>query len=273
MAVDQKKRDKLTDLILECVRETFPILVSKIQSEKYILQYTSFPKLSFEENGFPRINKDSWGNDRPKDFTSFFTRYGNTAPEIDWNEILTFKELYDFICEDSELLSYFGFGLEIEIPNVDINFDKSSVQTFVENILDYYIHVFGYDFDDENLLKTIELRTNFAFLEELPISIYIPILFLNFEIEKYDLADGVSIQRLSDLLHLSRVEAKSTNVLVHDCVLEGATHALVIEKYHINNKDKDSVSCLYYKQAYPNALIQNFFSALRLITDYKTGYA
>src|SRR5690606_2299060 len=56
-------------------------------------------------------------------------------------------------------------------------------------------------------------------------------------------------------------------------ILEGATHALVIENYYIDNKDKDSFGCLYRKDAYPNFLIINFFSALRLTTDYRTGYA
>ncbi|RZG66715.1 HEPN domain-containing protein [Acinetobacter junii] len=270
MAINVSKRDKLTKLILECIEEIFPILVSKIQSNKYISYYTDYPKLSFAKNGFPRITKDSFGSDRPKDYSSLFHGYGN-EPEIDWNNFMTMRKLYDHIREDGELLSYFGFS--IEIPGIDIDFNKSSVQTFVENILDYYIHVYGCDYDEKSFLEIIELRTNFAFLDELPITIYIPILFLNFDIEKYDLVDGVSIQRMSDLLHISRVKAKSNNVLVHDCVLDGATHALVIEKYHVNNRDKDSISCLYYKQAYPNDLVQSFFSALRLVTDYKTGYA
>lgn len=270
MAINVSKRDKLTKLILECIEEIFPILVSKIQSNKYISYYTDYPKLSFAKNGFPRITKDSFGSDRPKDYSSLFHGYGN-EPEIDWNNFMTMRKLYDHIREDGELLSYFGFS--IEIPGIDIDFNKSSVQTFVENILDYYIHVYGCDYDEKSFLEIIELRTNFAFLDELPITIYIPILFLNFDIEKYDLVDGVSIQRMSDLLHISRVTAKSNNVLVHDCVLDGATHALVIEKYHVNNRDKDSISCLYYKQAYPNDLVQSFFSALRLVTDYKTGYA
>lgn len=147
------------------------------------------------------------------------------------------------------------------------------MQCLIENILDNYIHTYGYEFNNENLLNIIKLRTNFAFLEILPITIYIPILFLNFGIERYDLTDGVSIQRLSEQLHLSRSEAKSNTILVHDCVLDGATHALVIENYYIDNKNRDSYSCLYYKDAYPNYLIQNFFSALRLINNYKTGYA
>ncbi|MDC4786826.1 HEPN domain-containing protein [Acinetobacter baumannii] len=271
MAINLSKRDKLTRLILECVEEIFPILISKIHSNKYISNYSDFPKLSFAENGFPRISKDSWSGNRPKDFTSLFHRYGDKAPEIDWDDILKFKDLYDLIREDDELLNYFGSGLNLQDSSID--FDKTSVQLLIGNILDYYIHTFGYDFDKERFLTIIELRTNFAFLEKLPINIYIPILFLNFEIEKYDLADGISIRKLSELLHLSRVEAKSTNVLVHDCVLEGATHALVIENYYINNKSRDSYECLYYKEAYPTDLVHNFFSALRLITDCKTGYA
>jgi hypothetical protein len=270
MAINLSKRDKLTGLILECVEEIFPILISKVQSNKYISNYSDFPKLSFAENGFPRISKDSWGPDRPKDYSSLFRGYGK-EPEIDWNNIITLEELYNFICEDGDLLSYFGSS--IEIPDIDINFDKTSVQILVENILNYYIHVFGCDFNKGNFLEIIKLRINFAFLDELPISIYIPILFLNFETEQYDLGDGISIQKIPDLLHLSRVDAKSNNVLVHDCVLEGATHALVMENYCIENINRDSYNCLYYKDAYPNNLIQNFFSALRLVNNYKTGYA
>ncbi|RYY80589.1 MAG: hypothetical protein EOO69_01450 [Moraxellaceae bacterium] len=270
MAIDQKKREKLNHLILECIKEVFPILVDKIQKKKYILSYTNFPELTFAENGFPRIRKNFWGNNSPKNFASLFSKYGG-EPDIDWKDIFTLKDLYHFICKDNDLLNYFGSHIQIEIP--DYNFDEISIQNFIGNILDFYIHSYGYEFFEENFLSVIELRTNFAFLEKLPIIIYVPILFLNFEIEKYDLAEGVSIQRISDQLHLSRAEAKSNNIVVHDCVLDSATHALVIENYYIDNKDRDSYDCLYYKEAYPNVLIQNFFSALRLVNDYKTGYA
>lgn len=270
MAVEQNKRQELTNLILECIKEVFPIVINKIEEKKYISSHSSFPKLSFRENGFPNIN-NSWTNNGPKNYASLFHKYGREAPDIDWNNFITLENLYKYIANDHELLNYFGFGLRVSVPEIDLN--RKSVELLVENILDYYIHVYGFDFNENNLLKVIELRTNFAFLEKLKITIYVPILFLNFEVDRYDLAEGISIQKLSDLVHLSRVEAKSNNVLVHDCILEGATHALVIENYYIDNKDKDSFGCLYRKEAYPNFLIINFFSALRLITDYKTGYA
>ncbi|RKG30566.1 HEPN domain-containing protein [Acinetobacter tianfuensis] len=270
MAVDQNKRQELTNFILECIREVFPVLIDRIKQKKYILSYSNFPTLSFAENGFPRLNSNSFGNNGPKDFTSLFRGYGGN-PEIDWNNFSTLIGLYNFIREDEELLSYFGLSLKIEVPNIDLN--KSNVQFLIEDILDKYIHTYGYDFDLANFLEIIGLRINFAFLEELPITIYVPILFLNFDVEKYHLIDGISIEKLSDQLHLCRAEAKSHNVLVHDCVLAGATHALVIKNYFVKNESKEAYECLYYKDAYPNTIIQNFFSALRLVNKDKTGYA
>ena len=140
--------------------------------------------MSFRENGFPNIN-NSWTNNGPKNYASLFHKYGREAPDIDWNNFITLENLYKYIGNDHELLNYFGFGLRVSVPEIDLN--RKSVELLVENILDYYIHVYGYDFNENNLLKVIGLRTNFAFLEKLKITIYVPILFLNFEVDRYDL--------------------------------------------------------------------------------------
>lgn len=102
MAVEQNKRQELTNLILECIKEVFSVVINKIEEKKYISSHSSFPKLSFRENGFPNIN-NSWTNNGPKNYASLFHKYGREAPDIDWNNFITLENLYKYIGNDHEL--------------------------------------------------------------------------------------------------------------------------------------------------------------------------
>lgn len=46
-----------------------------------------------------------------------------------------------------------------------------------------------------------------------------------------------------------------------------------MNNYYIENKQPRAYKDLYYKEAYPNKIINNFFSAIRLTDLHKTGYA
>ncbi|MGL1903459.1 MAG: HEPN domain-containing protein [Fibrobacterales bacterium] len=154
-------------------------------------------------------------------------------------------------------------------------FETTGIQSIITMHIDRFIHVYGeFEYSEDKCKDIISNFMEFVFGEKLIMDIKIPILFLNFDFESYELTEGIKIQKLSEGEHLARFEVKNYNLSVHDSVLQSATHALVLEHYAMsNNAVLWDFKELKNKDIYPKEIIEQFFSALRICTNYKTGYA
>lgn len=115
---------------------------------------------------------------------------------------------------------------------------------------------------------------NSIYSKELPVAFFIPILFLNFDIDSFQFSDSISLVKIDENDHLSRIGVTTYSESISDTVLSAATHALVIEGYKMTNGNKYLTSnSLSNINSFPLEEINYFFNALRIVIEHPTGYA
>jgi hypothetical protein len=157
-----------------------------------------------------------------------------------------------------------------------IEVDKSQILYDVKNSIDKYIHKFNsFEYNEQFIGEIVDPVLAYIFDEKLSIDIYVPILFLDFGVDEYELAESVAIVRLSDEQHLARYMIKSNNTSAHQSVINAATHALVLKNWHVPNIERMwDFNILSNVRAYNLAMdvIDRFFGAIRICLMNKTGY-
>jgi len=239
---------------------------------KYIGNHYDFPKLHFSKNGLPNLTSALGSG--PIDYSCCFSRLG-VPPLIEEDTIESFLEFVRYVRSQDCLRDRFGLANELpaaEEPRIEI--DKIQILSTVKSSIDRYIHKFdSFEYNEETARDIIDPAVSYIFDEKLRIEIYVPILFLDCCVDKHELANGVSIRRLSDDQHQARYKAKSYNISAHQSVINSATHALVLENWEVQNTKRIwDFNILDSVRAYPIDTIDQFFGALRICSMNKTGY-
>lgn len=266
-------RDIYTDILLKALKEVLPEIKHANETGKYIGKYYNFPNLSFNKNGLPSLS--STIGDGPTDYRGCFLSYIGSSL-IDEENIQSFNELVDFVRKNEALSKRFFISFSPGAENnLKIEFDRVHIISTAKDCIERYIHQFNtFSYNEEFAYAAISPTVSYIFDQQLNIDISIPILFIKFESDEYQLADGVRIERISDLQHKSRYQVKSHNTSVHQHVTASATHALTLTGWSVPNEERMwDFDVLTKARAYPIELIDRFFGALRIASSVETGYA
>ena len=92
----------------------------------------------------------------------------------------------------------------------------------------------------------------------------------------HPIAEGVSIERLSENLQLARNKTRSLTTSPHEYVIGAATHALFLKHWVIGNEiygKREKVLCHIAAFGVVIEKVETFLAALRAVTGTETGYA
>jgi hypothetical protein len=187
-----------------------------------------------------------------------------------------FNDLVEFVRKNEVLSKRFSINFNPSAAaDLKIEFDRINIIAAAKDCIERYIHQFNtFLYDAEFAAAAVAPTVSYIFDQQLNIDISIPILFIKFESDEYQLADGVYIKRISDMQHKSRHQVKSYNTSVHESVMASATHALTLTGWFVPNVERMwDFDVLTKARAYPIELINHFFGALRITSPVDTGYA
>jgi hypothetical protein len=258
---------KLFELVAKAVKEGLErVEVLKIEN-KYIGTYFNWPELSYFEGGIPYL-REGYSNSGPTDYKYAF-RLGKDAP-IDVKSLPSFQTLLDYVTAHPTLKDYFGFKEES-----DNSFSITAVYLLAEYLIDRHIHIHGNTaFNREQLLSSYMPLEAALFKEKLGVNVVVPILFLLFDFDEIRFGPDFGIVRMDDDFQNARATKRTSRLSVHDIVLGAATHALVLNRYEIENGSYFRIFHAYSEAtAYPLPIIDAFFTAVRVVTGHPTGYA
>lgn len=266
-------RVEYSKLLLGALEEGLQAIGEIKESGGYIGTYYDFPNLSFKDNGLPSLSSSIGGG--PTEYISCFSSFGR-KPLINEDEIGSFEKLVKFARANESLHKRFNVERNPNVKTeIKIEIDKISITSGIKDSLERYIHTFNsFVYEEQNALIATKPTLAYIFDEKLGIDIHIPILFLNFPFDEYQIADGIYIEKISKEHHLSRYKVKSYNTSAHESVIYCATHALVLKGWYVHNTERMwDFDILSKSRAYPLDLINNFFGALRIWCSEDTGYA
>jgi hypothetical protein len=244
---------------------------------KYHLSYFDFPKLEYFDSGLPRISKTSWGSSEgPVNYVHVF-QDENAAEKIpEW------KAFLEFANTNPTLQKYFDntpqYRMEVDgAREMCAERVQFSIYYAIKKLIDRYIHVFkSKDFDEARFRPLYSQWENAVFLEYVPFDIVIPLLMITCNFDKLDIGPGLYIEKMSETFHLARSSERRFSAFAHDCVVNAATHALVLEGWCMENTSKFlRQSSLRNIEGFRQVTVRvdNFFAALRSISGVQTGYS
>jgi hypothetical protein len=238
----------------------------------HIGKHDNWPELRWhEESGLPWVTSSSQGPENYADAVqglySALYAIGFHEEPLDFTKEKNFVALVEYVKTQPRLLNYLGS----DFPN----FGPSHLQGMVANILDRYINVNKTNELDSAKLLPIYLPMEAPlFGEVLPIIVVVPILFLKFGFPQFQLSKFISIETISDELHLARGWRGSFGSSDNSLVESAATHALFIRDRCIENESWFKLGQKEMSlESYPIEEIDTFFAAVRIATGYPTGYA
>jgi hypothetical protein len=234
----------------------------------WIPQHHDYPTLgAFAGSGFPSI---SHIGDGPPEYSRLFGRSGGSLTPLGFDEVAGLDALLEYARGDERLRKYLGPPDISTDAEVDELFDiLVAIRTF--DLLDRAIQLHGIDFSEGDLLGPYcEIEASLL-QPRLAVEVWVPIALTGFE-EEADIASGVRLKAIPEPLQLMRVPSSIFGGAAHECVVDAATHALVLEGYEIDNENlwlSRDISAVRD----PPAPVLKFFSALRLATGIETGWA
>lgn len=247
------------------VKEGLNGLRQHLAARSLITRYHQWPSLSHFENGIPNISMSRFN--QPPDYSGAFRRGEQGEWYVSIEKISAFDELQRFVRGRPDILHKIIWPAP-ELTNAPVDFGEFQIDRFALRLLGRYTHLYGAEpFDESRLLPLYRELERGVLNDELPVDVLVPILFLRFNTDEYDLGNGASIVRLSDDMQLARADiggAWDNNV-----VRGAATHALRVPGHTIRNRS----NLLGQATAYPIDKINLFLAALRIITGVETGYA
>jgi hypothetical protein len=285
------RRPDLYDALKKAVCDGLEI-VRKVEEQNLPIDiHDLYPDMSYLDPGFPRFSfsskKDTWST-APKDYRSIFEDNKTLFNEYKiksgaaWltTDIPSWQEFLELANKDERLKRYrenerLRDGAErLGVSDV---YERLTVFGTIKDLLDRYIHITKQTEFNEELFKPIYLEWERAVFEShLSFDILVPIIRLKFSFDELQLGGGLSIERMSDGIQLSRGKSRSPYMSAHDDVIIAATHALVLKNWTIENgPTREAVSgALGDAAAFSDALSQvdKFFAVLRAVTEVETGY-
>lgn len=255
------------NLLEEFVFEIYPLAKNALDNRLYAPTYDKYPRIRYRENGMPDI--DNYG-DKPKNITSVFSSHSNKA-DIELETYNSFIQCQEYIKANSyfsKIILAYGYG--------DEKRQLHNIKWFLIELIERYYLLKKNDESDKKLLDEIYSALEYgAFNERLYIDITIPILFVNFDFDEYQINNNCCIRRISDDYHKARFLITSSTPPISNEVISCATHEFVLKNWYVDTKKGAwaiPFSC-GKESYYPTNILDDFITAIKIISNVNTGYA
>jgi len=279
------RRPDIYALVKQAVADGLQV-VQRIEKEgKYIGRYYQFPKLDLFKSGFPHFLRHSFG-EGPFEYDALFSygrsragAIGASDSRVDCGKIGSWVEFGKLAEGDEFLKAYFSLGSMCKYPESILEEAHTRYYTFgtISRFVDRFVHLAKTTQFEESIFGNIYREWEASvFLDELPFSIYVPIICTKFDFDIGTLDERSTVARMCDDFHLARNVERDFNYGVHRVVIGAATHALVLDGWVVPNRTiEQSGEILTELGAFSSVipLIENFFAALRAVCGVETGYA
>lgn len=276
--MNKPKDPRLFDLLYPLILDGIVKVVAANRKRKtYKPSYFQYPKMRYWPNGLPNISKSTYGDSPLVKYESYFESYNKeNPPEVILEELAGYKEVFAYLCENENYKLVYGYPGKEDEKGDKLRILEININSHIKELVAKALHNWGEEVNlsKDNFSEIYLPIDNSIYFEELPVSFYIPILFLKFDFDSFQINDTISIVKLDEILQLSRIDVSTYSENITEALLSSATHALVLENYRLPNDNKYINSrILSDLQAYPLEIINYFFNALRMVIDHPTGYA
>jgi hypothetical protein len=241
----------------------------------HVGKHNNWPELRWHEgSGLPWVTTRLEGPENYGDaiggIYSMLYAMGLKEEPLDFSKEQNFVALVEYSKSQPRLLSYLEFDAH--------DFGASHLRGMVADMLDRYIHVNKtLELEPAKLLPIYIPMEARLFVELLPIVIAVPILFLTFEFQQFQLSEFVSIEAISEELYLAqgwRGDFPFSSSADNSIVESAATHALFVRNRSVENDQWFKLGQRKMSlETYPVEEINAFFAAVQIPTGYPTGYA
>ena len=271
------EKEELKSKLKHCLRDGLELIKTQKEEDKkrdwnFTFDYhDNYPTMSDKDDGMPSFYLNSYCK---LDYSKYLTK------DKKYVEIESWRKYHEFILSKENFRKHFGLmeysPLKKEATEESKEF-HSQIYTyfFVADFVDSYIHKFSFELDDGNYNKVFELFYNSISKEKLEINIIVPILFIDFDFEEFEINDGISIKRIDKQIQLARNTRKSFTSSAHETVISSATHAFYLKGWFFDNLgqyhlDWNMPDLNNYQK--PLVIIEQLFASLRLLLNNETGY-
>lgn len=246
------------------------------KEDKFFLKHIGFPEIHYFKNGLPWFNKKSGiSDDSPTDYKNLYNVQSENfiPPPQSWDD------LWDFVKNNTRLKSYFEVDhFENLKKEKEASLSMILVNIQLKKLVDHYIHSTGTKyFIKRKFIPHFIKWSNACFNTKLLVDFVIPILVLDFDITNLYTLDGfVHIEKMSEKLHLTRAPIVDSTISINKDLSSASTHAIVFSNWEFQNqtfRSRDISTSSLDSLAPLIPQIDYFFSALRIVTGHKTGYA
>lgn len=258
---------RLYALFSAAIEDGLGIVKKMAEHAVYITSHWEWPKLTWRKNGLPSLSEQY---DAPKDYGMALRSAGKSNNEVIRSPFAAgraFQELLAYAQSHARINSHLSMR--------DSELVSNFLESLVGDVLDRYVHLHpGFTFQPDDLLP-IYLPIEKHLLEEnLDIALMVPILFLSFDDDKFELDDRTFITRMSDDVNLARAPQTRFSYGRNPIVEQSAAFALSLLGYSLPNASRvGNWRILGAAESYPTDTVDQFFACLRIVTGYASGYA
>ncbi len=255
------------DLLVVLLPKVLPLVEPAKTKSNWPKSFDKYPNLSYRDNGFPTITTYP----TKIDVADFFRQgYGKQKPIIDLNEISEYQEIIKIFTSTPNIVSYFKLSGKLD---VEIDFLRWQSEYLINSMIAYYYYQYGVDFSVEKLLTIFKPLDTYFNSERIHFDISIPILFVKFELDYFEITPNLIVRKISDEANRARYSITSYSPAIVDSVFMSATHELVLKDYSYDRPHNWNYSPFSHANIYPHDIFQKYISILHLVTNYNIGYS
>lgn len=201
-------------------------------------------------------------------------KYGELLQSSDGNFSINIHNIEGF----EELVTIFKENEEaMKMLASEEKYLDSSLISFIRNIVNRYLYVTkkfeSGEIDTDIVIDLIQKQLIRYFHEQLAVTICVPICLLGFESDEINIAENITISRMSKEFQISRFNARHFESTQEAQFVQCASFVAKFKGYSITNKEKESLqNATTNYWTYPQEIIDDLFAAIRIAVGFKTGY-
>jgi len=256
----------LFKLFKNFVFEIYPLLDPALEKKIIQPKYDKYPSLKYKSNGMPEFSL--YNPNSPYKINDLFRGWGGKC-DIQLKNFESYLELENYLLNHKEhILSTF--------PET---FEKSEKYSFllisvIEEILERYYLLNISKTENEILLTEIYTPfENYIYAENLHFDIAIPILFIGFDQDEFQINEDIIVRKIKDEHQIARYDIKSYTPAITDAIISSATHEVVFKNYFLKKGNKFFDNRLADEKAFPLERFEMFFNSIKVTTNINSGFA
>lgn len=258
------KYENLYIATLNLLKVLMPDINEYLSKSYFKPSYSRVPQLSYNANGFPDIHVSKFSTDTVKHSSCF-------GKEESKMKIRNYAEYEIFLSEIKKIPKAVSL-LGTDKFNEELN--NFFYRDWFFQILNAYMYKNNHEIIEDDFCELYILKERLFYLEKYPIDLAIPILFVGFEQDEFEINDGLKVEKMSDEFHYGRMLNKSYVPAIPNILTSGATHCLILKNYMIELYHYILINDIVNnKKSYPIDRINRIFSLISIVTNIETGFA